>query len=135
MSADLVRIAIRFDPLYGALSSLLLLPPQSAYIEIGLGEIVARMGWAFYARFAGSSVKAAAPASRRPLSRGVHGWGGRWLVNGSGAGLLAIDLAPPQRAFVLGVPVRLRQLVVSVDEPARVAQLLCDASGGARPAR
>lgn len=51
------------------------------------------------------------------MSRGVHGAAGRWLVNGSGEGILAIDFEPVQRAYVLGIPVRLRQLLVSVEEP------------------
>ena len=52
----------------------------------------------------------------------MHGFAGRWLVNGSGNGILAIDLQPPQRAHVLGVPVKLRQLLVSVDDPEALAE-------------
>ena len=55
--------------------------------------------------------------NRLIISRGVHGMGGRWLVNGSGQGIVVIDLEPPQHAYVLGIPVRLRQLVVSLEDP------------------
>jgi len=75
------------------------------------------MGWAFRAHFPQSAV---ANATRR----GVHGFAGRWLVNGSGDGILAIDLAATQRARVLGVPVRLRQLLVSVNDPDALAAQL-----------
>lgn len=61
---------------------------------------------------------------RLPLSIGVHGWRGRWLVNGSRRGLVTIEIEPPARARVIGFPVRLRRLDVSVDEPeALVASL------------
>lgn len=58
------------------------------------------------------------------LTRGVHGWAGRWLVNGAGEGVLAIDLDPTQRARVAGFPVRLRQLLVSVEDPAALTRAL-----------
>lgn len=87
------------------------------------------MGWAFRACFPQSAVTKTARTEKRPLSRGVHGFAGRWLVNGSGDGILAIDLAPPQRGRVLGIPVRLRQLLVSVDEPESLADRLSRRTG------
>jgi hypothetical protein len=60
----------------------------------------------------------------RPISRGVHGIAGRWLVNGSGQGLLTIDLMPNQRAYVIGFPVRLRRLLVSVADPVALVEAL-----------
>ena len=68
------------------------------------------------------------------ISIGVHGGRGRWLVNGASGPLVAISLDPPTRARVYGIPVhagipygipvRLRELLVSVDDPdAVIAQL------------
>ena len=54
----------------------------------------------------------------------MHGFAGRWLVNGSGEDILTIDLEPVQRAYVMGFPVRLRQLMVSVADPAALASAL-----------
>jgi hypothetical protein len=48
---------------------------------------------------------------------GVHGWAGRWLVNGSTKGVVAIDIDPPARGYVMGFPVRLRQLAVGLADP------------------
>ena len=48
---------------------------------------------------------------------GVHGWAGKWLVNGSTKGLVIMDIDPPARGYVLGFPVRLRQLAVSTADP------------------
>jgi len=61
---------------------------------------------------------------QKPLSRGVHGFAGRWLVNGSGQSIVGINLEPRQRGYVLGLPVRLRNLLVSVEEPAGVMAAL-----------
>ena len=118
------RVPILFERWYGALSSALFLPPSDSYIAIGDSEVECRMGWAFRARFPRSAVAHTARLERRPLSRGIHGFAGRWLVNGSGNGILAIDLTPGQRARVLGFPVRLQQLLVSVDDPEALATRL-----------
>ena len=123
-AAAATRFPIRFDRAYGVLSSALLLPPSAAFVELDGGVVRVQMGWAFRARFPRSAIAAATPDPRRPLSRGVHGFRGRWLVNGSGRGILRLELAPPQRALVLGFPVRLRTLLVSVDDPAGLAAAL-----------
>ncbi len=118
------RFPIRFDPWYRALSRAVLLPPSDAFVEVDGGEVRVRMGWALRARFPRAAIATVADHRAIPLSRGVHGWAGRWLVNGSGDGVLAIGLAPAQRARVLGVPVRLRTLLVSVEDPAGVRAAL-----------
>lgn len=119
-----MRIPIRFEPFYAALSSALLVSPSRSYIELGDTDVEVRMGWAFRARFPRAAVRAPVRLARRVLSRGVHGWRGEWLVNGAGDRLLVFDLEPVQRARVLGVPVRLRRLYLSVDDPDEVAQRL-----------
>jgi hypothetical protein len=111
------RFPIRFDSWYGVLSSALLLPPSSSYVEVSDGQVVVRMGWGFRARFPVATVAKTSRLAQKPLSRGVHGWDGRWLVNGSGEGIVVIDLNPAQAARMLGFPVRLRQLMVSVTDP------------------
>jgi hypothetical protein len=112
------RFPIRFDRWYAVLSSACLLPSSQSFIDVGAAEVVVRMGWGFRASFPRSAVAGAAPLGRRPISRGVHGFFGRWLVNGSGDGVVSVEIAPPQRAWVMGFPVRLRQLMVSVEDPA-----------------
>ena len=82
------------------------------------GDIVhVQLGWAFRARFPRSAVAAIDRPTRAPISRGAHGWRGRWLVNGAGRPLVDITLEPRQRAWVMGFPVRLVHLIVSVDDP------------------
>ena len=119
-----MRFPIRFEPWYGVLSSALLLRPADSYVEVEGDNIECRMGWAFRTRFPRAAVTRTARLDRKPLSRGVHGLAGRWLVNGAGEPILVIDLEPPQRAWVLGVPVRLRQLLVSVSDLDALAEQL-----------
>jgi hypothetical protein len=56
----------------------------------------------------------------------VHGFAGRWLVNGSGREILSIRLNPVQRAYLMGVPIRLQELLVSVTECPALAAALRD---------
>jgi hypothetical protein len=93
------------------------------------------MGWAFRSRFPRSAVVSASPLRIRPLSRGVHGFRSRWLVNGSGRGILRIHLDPVQRAYLVGVRVPVRELLVSVTDAPAVAAAVAGpredaASGG-----
>src|SRR5215472_12746315 len=119
------RFPILFEPAYAKLSRALFLPPEDSYVEVTDDRVTARMGWAFRAAFDRSRVVRAAPSGKPVrLTRGVHGWAGRWLVNGAGDGVLEIDLAPPQGARVMGFPVTLRQLLVSVEDPAALAAAL-----------
>jgi hypothetical protein len=110
------RFPIQFDPAYRLLSSTLLLLPSDSYVEIGERELYVRMGWAFRLRCARGAVARIEPSTRRPLSRGVHGFAGRWLVNGSGSGIISLHLLPAQRGYVMGVPVRVRELMLSVED-------------------
>ena len=110
------RFPVRFDGWYRIMSSALLLPPSSSYVELDGDQVRVRMGWAFRSAFPRTAVASAAPIAASPLSWGVHGFAGRWLVNGSREGLVAIELIPTQLGYVMGFPVRLRQLIVSVED-------------------
>jgi hypothetical protein len=123
--ANPARFPIKFDAFCALFFRTVLVSPSDSYVAIDGSEVSVRMGWAFRARFDRARVRdTAIPGKRIALTRGVHGWGGRWLVNGAGDGILTVDLDPPQRAHVLGFPVSLRQLTVSVDDPAALAAAL-----------
>lgn len=111
-----MRIPILFTGLNRALPALGL-TRSSSYVEVGPGEVVVRMGWAFHAVVPRTSIRAAAHDHDAVWGWGVHGWGGRWLVNGSSSGLVRIDIDPPARARTAGVPVSLHTLRVSVEDP------------------
>jgi hypothetical protein len=119
------RFPIKFESSYALVSRSVLLSPSAAYIEIANGAVSVHMGWAFRATFDRTCIARTFPrAERVRLTRGVHGWAGRWLVNGAGDGILVLELEPKQRAYVMGFPVSLRQLEVSVDDPVALAAAL-----------
>jgi hypothetical protein len=111
----------RFPIAYSTPMRLLLgslgLGPSRAWVDVDDASVEVRMGWAFYARFARSSVRAAERSNRRVISQGVHGRDGRWLVNGTTRGVVHIYLAPDQEARAIGRRVRLSTLDVSVEDP------------------
>ncbi len=131
LPTGIIRFPIRFERWYEALSRALFIAPSDSYVAIDGADVRVRMAWAFTAGFPRSAVASVTPYDGRPVSRGVHGWRGRWLVNGSGDGILCIALSPQQTARVLGVPVALRELLVSVSEPERLAAALRPAGGTA----
>ena len=104
---------------FGALRPLFVvlgMTPGRSYLELGDDELVVCMGWAFQARVP----RAAVSSARRvgdTLSIGVHGWRGRWIVNGAGGPMVAIAIRPPARARAVGFPAKLSELRVSVDDP------------------
>ena len=129
-SSKTIRFPITFDSWYRLLSTVLGLPPSSAYVQVTGEEIDVRMGWAFRSHFQRAAVSSAAAIDIRPLSRGVHGIDGSWLVNGAGRGILRIQLSPPQRAYRMGIPIRLRELLVSVRDVSIVAAALKGSGSG-----
>lgn len=100
-----------------ALMKVLGLGPGLSRIEVGADGVHVVMGWGFRARIPRSSIRGARLSDGRVGGIGVHGWGGRWLVNGSLDGIVDIDIDPPARAVAVGFPVKLRQLRVSVEDP------------------
>jgi hypothetical protein len=101
------------------------LTPTRSYLEIEDERLRVRMGYAFRADVPLVSVRSAERAPDSPLSIGVHGWRGRWIVNGAASPMVAISIDPPARARMLGLPVSLRELRVSIDDPeALVAALV-----------
>ena len=87
-------------------------------------ELRVRMGWAFQARIPRSSIQRATADRNMRSGIGVHGWRGRWLVNGSVSGIVTIEIEPRVRARVIGFPVGLHTLHVSVKEPELLAMFL-----------
>jgi hypothetical protein len=123
-----MRFPIRFDTAFRVLSRMLLLSPDEAYVDVADDLVHVKFSWAFRATFPRSSVATTTMYPRKPLSRGVHGFGGRWLVNGAGDGILDLAFEPAQRAYVLGWPVTLRRLFVSLDDPKGLAASLARAA-------
>jgi len=93
------------------------IPESSRYVELDDEVLEVRLGWAFRLTVARETVVAALPDRGRIGGIGAHGWAGTWLVNTTSKGLVRLELDPPGRATVGGVPVTVRVLRVSLAEP------------------
>ena len=94
------------------------LVPRWSRLTIDAERVVVRMSYAFRSAFDRSTIRSVAPLNGRVWGWGVHGWRRRWLVNGSSRGIIVLTIDPPARARVIGVPIRVRELAVSLDDPA-----------------
>jgi hypothetical protein len=90
---------------------------SASYVEIDDDALRVRMAWAFHLVAPRSSVRSATPGPTKVWGWGVHGWRGRWLVNGSSKGIVRLALDPPARGWVVGFPVRVHTLDVSLEDP------------------
>ncbi|MEA2495708.1 MAG: hypothetical protein QOJ29_3619 [Thermoleophilaceae bacterium] len=117
------RIPIRF----GRLKPLLALfgwTPRRSFLEVRPDLVVVRMSWGFHAEVPRAAIRSVRRVANVYSSFGVHGWRGRWLVNGAAGPLVALVIEPRVRARASGIPVWLSELLVSVDDPdAVIAEL------------
>jgi hypothetical protein len=98
-------------------------PPRSAYLERTGDDIDVRMGWAFRTRIRRGDI-VGTNRYGRSISIGVHGWRGRWLVNGASEPIVGLELREPVPGYVLGFRVKLQELIVSVDDPDALLRLV-----------
>ena len=117
------RVPIKYSKAWSWLLTITFTPASSAYIEIGDDDIRVRMSHAFRSTFTRAEVGAVTD-NPSVISIGVHGWNGRWLVNGAHSPIARITFVTPVRARVLGVPIHLRELLVSVDDVAQLQRAL-----------
>ncbi len=92
--------------------------PSRSRVVIDPTTVRVRMGWAFRAKIDRVSIVRAFADTDKWGGIGVHGWRGTWLVNGSVSGIVTLAIDPPAPARVLGYPIRLRTLYVSLEDPA-----------------
>jgi hypothetical protein len=121
--------AMRYTPFMRVLLGLILAGPRHTRIHVDDRTLELRMGaggWAYSTRVPRSSIRSAAIRTERlrGWGWGAHGWRGRWLVNGSMKDLVSVKVDPPARARCLGWPIRLRELIVSPEEPAALVEAL-----------
>ena len=93
------------------------LGPKRSEMRIEDGTLHGRFGWGFRTEIPLTSIKDAKPSNERVYASGAHGWRGRWLVNGSSEDIVELTIAPPVRAYVMGAPIKLQTLYVSVTDP------------------
>jgi hypothetical protein len=119
-----MRFAIKYDRITRTVFTPFRLGPRHSWIDVGDDEVQVRLAWGFRVAIPRSSITSVAPTTRRVFDRGVHGWRGRWIVNGARTGLLDLHLDPPARARTLLGGVNVTCLTVSLDEPDRFREVL-----------
>lgn len=111
----------RFDFSYGAAMRWLLtvtgMPPRFTYAEVAPEMVRVRAGLWFRLDIPRERIVVAERNGKRYLSRGVHGWRGRWLVNASADGLVRIAIEPRVGGWLLFWPLRVREVIVSLRDP------------------
>jgi hypothetical protein len=93
------------------------LGPKQSEVRVADRSLYVRFGWGFRAEIPLTSIKAAKPNTDKVYAWGAHGFRGRWLVNGSSKGIVQLTIDPPARAYVIGVPITVRTLDISVTDP------------------
>jgi hypothetical protein len=111
------RFEIRYDRWCGWLIGLMAMGRRFSGVTVDASTVRVRMGWAFRVAIPIASIAEVRPARGLVLGWGVHGWRGRWLVNGSSKGLVTITVDPPAPSRVVGFPGRLRRLSISLVDP------------------
>src|SRR5262249_14127331 len=89
-----------------------------SYVDVSDDRLVVHMGWGFRATIDRAAIVGTEPGRYVWWAYGVHFMNqGRWIVNGSGHNIVQARIDPPARGHVMGVPVKLRELWVSLDDP------------------
>jgi hypothetical protein len=96
---------------------LVLIGSPHGSVELDETTLRVRLGLGFQGEVPRSAITSAVRDTGREISIGAHGWRGRWLVNTSTRGLVRLTIEPPGKGRCLGIPVVLRELRVSLDDP------------------
>jgi hypothetical protein len=81
-------------------------------------ELVVQMGWAFRARIPRHTIAQARRRSPIWYTAGAHSTlSGRWIINASAQGIVALTLTAPCPARTLGIPIRFQRLDIGLEEP------------------
>ncbi|MDJ0771472.1 MAG: hypothetical protein QNJ12_21985 [Ilumatobacter sp.] len=113
------QFGIRYDAWCRPLMAVLAMGRRFSRVEVTPDEVRVVMGWAFRASIPRPDIAAVAHGDRRLFGWGVHGWRSRWLVNGSRDGIVKLTIEPAARSRMMGIPIKLKELWVSLEEPDR----------------
>lgn len=106
-----------------ALRLLLLVLFVRPRVEVSRQVLLVSLGWSFRVAVPRGAIQAVDSVPWRRYSIGAHGWRGRWLVNTTTEPLVRIRIDPATHGRILGFPIRVRELTLSIDD---VAAFLTD---------
>ncbi|HEY1391681.1 MAG TPA: hypothetical protein VGF38_24320 [Ktedonobacterales bacterium] len=76
------------------------------------------MGWAFRARIPRHTIAQARQRGPIWYTAGAHSTlSGRWIINASAHGIVALTLTTPCPARTVGIPIRFKRLDIGLEEP------------------
>lgn len=119
-SSPAITFDLSFNRLMKVVMTALLAGPRRCRVELTGDRLKVTMGlagWAFSSSLRRSAIVRAERVRGPVWGWGAHGWRGRWLVNGSSRGLVRVTVEPHGRGRCLVVPVKIRQLTLSLDRP------------------
>jgi hypothetical protein len=107
-------------------------PPSTAEIEIADGDLHVKMGWFWFrATVPIASIVHARRSANAWLSVGIHtDTMGGWIVNGSPLNMVQLTIEPSASGRFAGLPIRVHNLWLSLEEPDAFVQALIAAGAG-----
>ena len=106
--------------------------PSTARVEIENDVLQVRMGWFWFrATVPLRSIVHARPSANSWFSVGVHtDLMGGWIVNGSPLGMVHLTIEPPAPGRFAGLPIRVSNLWLSLDDRDAFIAALTEANPG-----
>jgi hypothetical protein len=114
-----IRYRFSYTSFTRALFTLLGVGPERSSVDVDRDVVRIRMGWSFSLEIPRGAIHSVTRA-KKPFGfgAGVHGWRGRWVVNGSNDGVVRLLLDPPPAARMLLIfTIRPRELYLSLEDP------------------
>lgn len=111
------RFSFRYDRWVGWILGLFASGRSVSRVLVGPDEVDVRLGIAFSGKIPRSSIVSLSSWRGSVWGWGAHGWRGRWLVNGSSKGIVVLNIEPPAQGRVIGFPVKVKELAVSLEDP------------------
>jgi hypothetical protein len=115
-----IRYGFSYTSFTRALFTLFGIGPERSSVEVDRDAVRVRMGWSFSIEIPRGAIRSIT-REKKPFGygAGVHGWRGRWVVNGSNDGVVRLVLDPPPAGRMLVFfTVRPRELYLSLEDPA-----------------
>ncbi len=125
------KFELSFNSLMRVVMTPILAGPRRCRVVLTADRLEVTMGmggWAFSAAVPRSSVVDVKRVTGPVLGWGAHGWRGQWLINGSSRGLVRVSIDPAGRGRCLIVPIKVKRLTLSLEEPDRFVAALGDGS-------
>ena len=117
-SAESKRFDIAYTGINGPMMKVLGVGPGRGYVIVTPDDLIVKMGWAFSGTVPRSRITSAEASTKpRGYGWGVHGWNGKWVINGSDSGIVKIDLSPATTMRTLIFPINPHVLYISLVSP------------------